>query len=479
MVPLLAFGEVLTSPFISTASLSAMRTRLRHLHCGGGEAVKEEFGMKIGMNLAVAAILVTSVSGVMVACGGGGESPGSESNSGGKGGNGAGGASASNGDGSAANASDGQDIVLIDVPKDQSDTDKAVTDAVDECGYSLVEAEFTPASMLFVIDRSGSMGCNPPPTTLSAACEEMPRQENFAQLTKWEITREALGFAWEGFLSMDPLPYVGVTFFPKDRYCAITDSDPDVLVKQFTANHYHALDGALNAVITQGYTPIVGSMMRAYKYLHTHNELPGNRFVVLLTDGAESCDDPIKPYKEDFLWKVSDANSVGIKTFVLGVPGSEGERRFLSTIAYNGGTASDPNCVYWSNSAGPSDGDCHMDMTLDGMNFASELNKNLEAINSQALSCEFETPAEDGNFDPDKVNVVYSPGDGSAPPDVYRDKETPCSSPEHGGWNYNEDGSMIILCGTICEKVKADPKAKVQIMLGCPTIDEPDAGPIL
>ena len=59
------------------------------------------------------------------------------------------------------------------------------------CKTSTVESKLLPANILFVLDRSASMQCNPPPTTQSAACEQEPMRSRANQPSKWEITTAA------------------------------------------------------------------------------------------------------------------------------------------------------------------------------------------------------------------------------------------------------------------------------------------------
>src|SRR5689334_14195759 len=44
------------------------------------------------------------------------------------------------------------------------------------CASAAVKTELLPTNVLFVLDRSASMLCNPPPTTESAACEDKPER---------------------------------------------------------------------------------------------------------------------------------------------------------------------------------------------------------------------------------------------------------------------------------------------------------------
>jgi hypothetical protein len=292
------------------------------------------------------------------------------------------------------------------------------------------------------------------------------------QPSKWEITRDSLKAAWNGLAATDPLPSVGVMFFNNDDYCGFP-TKPDVEVQGLTDPQYNALALNVDGVTPKGSTPIIGATMSAFAYLWANAaSFTGNKFVVLLTDGAETCDKAASS-KALLIGKAQEAASVGIKTFVLGAPGSELERAFLSQIAFAGGTASSPTCDH--SGAAPEVGDCHMDMTLPGMNFAEELTKNLLAISGEALSCEFVVPTPgpgEPAVDFGKVNVIYTDGEGDTDL-IYRDNSLECSDPANEGWQYADGNTKIILCGAACERVKADNKASVSIQLGCQTQDKP------
>jgi len=194
--------------------------------------------------------------------------------------------------------------------------------------------------------------------------------------------RRVVEDVWKEMQGLDAVPAVGVSFFSTDDQCGLPD-EPVVLVSSLEdSTHLNALVAAMAGVKPKGATPIVGSLMRAYSYLQGSTTIKGNEFVVLLTDGAESCDEDYKP---KLLQKVGDAATLGIKTFVLGVPGSEVERSFLSKIAFAGQTARAPSCNHTSSAADV--GDCHMDMSLPGMVYASELKENLRRMIAVAGLC--------------------------------------------------------------------------------------------
>lgn len=329
------------------------------------------------------------------------------------------------------------------------------------CASTTVTARRAPANVLFIVDRSGSMNCNPPPTTTSQDCEQAPVTADSSKPTKWTITRDALKSA---IGAMPASNSAGLTYFNIDDDCAV-QATPNVPVKSVDAAHVALLSQSLDNITPGGQTPIVGAVTLGYQHLHA-NTFVGRKFLVLITDGQETCA-PLQ--KNDFVAKtVVDAAAVGIRTFVIGAPGSEPSRSFLSQIAFAGQTARVSTCNH--NASPPDLGDCHFDLTNTGLNLATELNKALDAISKEALSCEYELPvAEAGVVDTGRVNVVYTPTTG-APQTVPQDNSKPCASAD--GWQYSTDQQRIVVCGAACARLKADggQLSSVSIQLGCATL---------
>lgn len=333
------------------------------------------------------------------------------------------------------------------------------------CAATTVDAEKTPANILFIVDRSRSMRCAS--TTPTATCEAVPDwpSGNPASPTaKWNITREAL----KSVIAALPSTHsAGITYFntssDPDPECSVSET-PNVPVKPITPDQLTLVNSSLDSSATQpeGLTPIVGAVTLGYRHLHTTPDFTGKKILVLLTDGAETCAPSLQ---EQFVTKtVVDARSVGITTFVIGAPGSEGNRAFLSRIAYNGGSARTPTCNH--DSSPPDQGDCHFDLATAGSDLANQLNAALDTITKQALDCDFEVPTGTGPIDYGKVNVIYTPSDGSGPQTVVQDTKD-CA--QANGWQYSPDRKRITLCGQICETVKADVNGSVSIQLGCVT----------
>ncbi len=333
------------------------------------------------------------------------------------------------------------------------------------CATASATATLIPANLLFVIDRSGSMNCNAPPITSSADCEASATKAQANSPSKWETVRDSLK---QALMTLPPTTGVGVTYFSNDNQCGV-QSQPNVEIAKLDASQLSSLDASLDAVKPNGGTPLVGAVVNAYKRLNPNqypNQPYGNKFVVLITDGEEDCVTSAVP---DLLnTEAPKAIQAYIKTFVVGVPGSEVDRGTLSQLAFNGGTPSSPTCDH-SGSA-PDVGDCHFDMTKQ-TDLSAALGQALAAISGQALSCEFTLPPANGDqsVDPGKVNVQYTPSKGADPVQIAQDPNKPCSGGANG-WQYENGNSKIIVCGAACDTVRS--AYKIDIVLGCSTVIE-------
>jgi hypothetical protein len=203
--------------------------------------------------------------------------------------------------------------------------------------------------------------------------------------------------------------------------------------------------------------------------------LPGNRFVVLITDGqptyAEGCrgtgrtqdaNDPTPIIAE----AGNAAQTSNIRTFVIGSPGSEqlgapgfaDARTWLSKMATSGGTAT-PGC----SDNGPNF--CHFDMTQKP-DFAQALQDTLKLIVGTVVGCSYQIPTPaSGMLAKDKVNVIFTPSSGQAALVPQFGGTGDCTS----GWRYSADGTKIELCPATCDLVQKDTKPQVDVIFGCAT----------
>ncbi|MCC6217838.1 MAG: VWA domain-containing protein [Polyangiaceae bacterium] len=329
------------------------------------------------------------------------------------------------------------------------------------CAKETKTGRRSPANMLFVVDRSGSMNCLPTEdeaTNPTCIASGKPG-------SKWNATKDALNIAFGTLAMQNSDNAAGIVMFPVAGAgdCGVK-VQPDVSLARLDATQVNGLTAFLGTVDPGGSTPIAGSAASAFSHMATQVPRDGNEFIVFLTDGAETC----RPQEIPTLLNqnVPTAASVGIRTFVIGVPGSEQGRRLLSQMAVAGGTARNGGACQHDptqSTDAANVGDCHFDMTQSS-NLAADLTAALEAISGTVLSCEFDVPVPTppATADPDKVNVELN-GAAIAP-----SPSLPCEGGANG-WQYNAGKTKILLCGQACTDAKQS-NATVDIILGCPTI---------
>jgi Mg-chelatase subunit ChlD len=331
----------------------------------------------------------------------------------------------------------------------------------DACAQTVVNGTLKSANLLFVIDRSGSMNCNlPSDGQPTSQCESYPAPIDPNKPTKWQLTKDALEQAIDDLLASGTKLSAGLVVFPRPGTdCAVTQT-PDVPIVALDAQQDSALKTFLDSVSPKGNTPLAGATILSYAHLYDELSsgalsLDSNTFVVLLTDGYETCktDEIDKLINQD----VPNALSINIRTFVIGVPGSENGRALLSQVAWQGGTAKSTTCTH---DPTPVDvGDCHFDMTMSS-NFGPDLQAALAQISGTVLSCEIDVPPPPAGkqINPADVTVTV---DGQTVPE---DDSKPCNAGAEG-WQFSADKSKIYLCGTACDTAKT--AKEISLDLGC------------
>jgi len=368
------------------------------------------------------------------------------------------------------------------------------------------EGENLPAVLQLVVDVSRSMLDPAPGGGIG---------EN-----RWTVTRDALSLALE---SLPGSAAVGILYYPNrsvtlvnppvarplEECVAVDKIVPIAELGEGDSTHRADLDTSLMTAQVDGYTPTHD----AYKYALEQSLVPyqaagDQKFMLLITDGAptmaESClSEPTPPPCADgceldpagcsacacpvgcfgdacppgcingnvvldvdtqpIIDSVTAAKAQGIRTFIIGSPGSEvgsdgmDKRPWLSKAAIEGGTAQ-ANCV----EAGPNF--CHMDMTQEE-DFSTALTEGLAAVAGQVVdTCSFVVPEppEGKTLDPADTNLIAVWGDGTASA-FLRDAEGACDT----GWNFNDTMTQIDLCPATCDRLKQSAGATVQLSFGC------------
>ena len=342
-----------------------------------------------------------------------------------------------------------------------------------KCDARSFKADELPTNILFVLDRSGSMACNPPPVQSVASCNMTPIAADPKLPSRWEITVNALKGVFEKLKSTHAS--AGLSFFSVDNACGV-NSTPSVGLHPVSKPQFDALNAAMRGVSPRGGTPIVGAVVLAYSHLHEEAKAQGKRFVVLLTDGEESCGfagkeenaaDLAAARKHLLEVEVQKARAANIRTFVIGAPGSERARGFLSELAFAGGTARLPSCKHGTPDS--DQGDCHYDLT-QGADFGKVLETALSEISGHALTCEFPTPDGMSRM----INVQYT-ASGNAKPLCLPFDQRACEGGADGFQfakraDGTDDLSRVVLCGAACERVRHDSGGSVDVVLGCDSV---------
>lgn len=419
----------------------------------GGRLLGRALGLLVGCGV---------IAAVAAACGDGGKDDG---NDGEVSGNGTGGGGIIlDPDGGLVGQHDGGTVDLTPEQVEQIETSA--------CAGWAGEGELLPAVLQLVVDVSGSMDDNAPGTRDS----------------KWEVTHSALE---EAIAALGPDTAVGILLYPNvpfntgesweprpiDSCVAIDELLPIDLLGDANAAHRGDVLDVMDRAIVGGGTPTHD----AFEYALEEGLLPYvtdlQRFMLLITDGqptyskdclgdgmAEHAVDP-QPIV-DVVQRAHDDH--GIRTFVIGSPGSEsasetGEdmRGWLSEAAELGGTAA-PDCQV----DGPNY--CHMDMT-EAPDFSQALREGLSQVIGEIGQCTYALPVPpDGQvLDLQAVNLILHTSAGSKL--VLPDNQGDCTE----GWQFDADNN-VVLCSTTCAEVEGDAVARVQLLFGCTSGEIPE-----
>jgi hypothetical protein len=325
-----------------------------------------------------------------------------------------------------------------------------VIDPNSACAKGTASANLAGVNMFVMFDRSSSMN------------EEAVRNGP----TRWELTSTALS----GFFASPSAGGLNLAlrFFPHDlpatgcnqQGCdAAACAMPLVGLGSLSAQaapadaQEKALLDAIQASapgMSGAGTPIYAALGGALQWAHAqHLKTPSeNNVVVLVTDGqANGCDTNIGHIAK----LASDALAAdGTLTYAIGLTGSE--KADMDRIAMAGGTTKGI-------------------FVTDGANTTQDLLDALGNIRGAILDCDFPMPQPKPGVtvEPSLINVNLTPSSGTLSTLPQVSGEANCMA--NAGWYYDNPGAptRIILCKSTCDSVTADPKASLEILLGCPT----------
>jgi hypothetical protein len=340
-------------------------------------------------------------------------------------------------------------------------------DMLGACGATSVLADLRKVNMLVVLDKSGSM------TDVPSGFET----------DKWSAVKTAVGEALSGVaadvsLGLLMYPYSRVTEIPlvcRSGCCEVPEGGDAVNVDIDAGQRsLPKILSALEATSPGGGTPTAAALARADEYFTTGlgAELKGNNYVLLATDGGPNCNaesvcsadkcttnldgqcdsgNCCQGLGEGCLddagvrEQITALRGHGVRTFVVGIPGTEQYGSYLDEFAIAGGLPSSDDfpSYYAVSAAGGARGlvevfteittqlvrSCRIPLTSDP--------PRLTEVNL-AVDCEVVAPESD---------------DGS-------------------GWELDADANPmeVVIKGPLCDRVQGEGVERIDVVYGCPTI---------
>ena len=273
-----------------------------------------------------------------------------------------------------------------------------------------VEKPKAPATVLIVMDRSGSM-----------------------EGAKWEQAKAAVGKVLDAH---GPYINFGLLVFPakKSSSCVL----PGVADVPFALNNGPTIVDTMGATGTGGDTP-TGGALQAASQIFLQAKPAGDRVVVVATDGEPNCaidcgkcgcalgcdflcfnEDTCA--EDEVFAAVSALAAQDVKTYVIGIEGSGGAKKVLNKMAELGGTALPGDPAYF------------------------------EANNGDDLAAALDTIA--GSVGSCSANLQIPPGTAFVVVEINGEKLL--KDPTHtDGWDLLE-GDVMQLYGSACESASAE-----------------------
>jgi hypothetical protein len=283
------------------------------------------------------------------------------------------------------------------------------TDGHCGCDGVRFQAEPIVPNLMIVLDRSDSM--NDP---------------GGGGDSKWTIAKAALNQILDDH---GPSVNFGLDMFASNNSCAAGNVNVDV-----GAGTSSTISNTIQSSNAASGTPIRATMsaLRNYSGLKDHNH---PNYVLLITDGEESCDiwnDPSTPVQQ------LRQQTPTVKTFVVGF-GSGVSASQLNDMATKGGTARPGSPKYYQ------------------ANDATQLSNALDAILGTVLSCTYTLDQV-----PEDLSELY----------VYQDDAPIGQDTTHAnGWDYDEQTGELTFYGAACDALESGGVTDLAIVYGCPNPD--------
>ncbi len=350
-------------------------------------------------------------------------------------------------------------------------------EALAGCGWTTNTARLKTPNLLFVIDKSGSMG------------QPIDASDPDSQ-DKWSGLIEALDAALE---TVDPDMGFGLIMYPHDLdnqipsscndiavCCTVPEGESAIVVEMTKGRQgVRQVTGALDAVAPGGGTPTAEALERAKDYYLNGPgaKLAGEKYVVLATDGGPNCNTRISCNAETCTTNIEDPGlsgnlcsnapeacvddaavqiqiqalaAAGIKTFVIGIPGTESYAEFLNQFAIDGGAPSPAGSA-----------DYYAVEANEGVRGLTRVFRDISTQLVQTCDIPLEADPQQQN----KVNVAI---DCELVPHLGVDGD----GNEVENWNitYDTEPGVLHLEGETCDRILDTGAKQVDVVMGCPPI---------
>ncbi len=288
-----------------------------------------------------------------------------------------------------------------------------------------LDVELVAASIMLVMDRSGSMvGAN------------------------WDAAKGAIEAV---ATPLAPSTRIGLQLYPESVMCTI--SDAPIVAMDF--NQSGAIMEALEVEGVGGSTPMAKGLRNARDAIFG-DPAPGNKIVILTADGKPSdtcmedctgcdctyvdtctfCSDLIGCMESEITSLVEELAAVNVPTYVVGFPGSGDAKDLLNELATLGGTALDGETKYYDTTG------------------EADLLEALEAITANLDTCGTTIEV------PDHYDFIMVTLDGEP---LVRDET------HSDGWDLLEDGTLQFY-GSACLAASA-PGVELKVSFICKFVE--------
>ena len=294
----------------------------------------------------------------------------------------------------------------------------------DACINAVLAWHVAPGSVVVVFDQSDSM------------TQPFDPADGGTAGPKWKVATDAVA---AGFASTVSELSMGAIFFPTKatgNVCSTVDpigTPPQIPLEPGASfvSDFQAHFSAPGWTTILG-TPTVAALTNTEAVLPEPSPSPGPRTVVLVTDGAPTCDTK----QADVVAPVASMAARGIKTYVLGLPGSTAVVSFLNAVAAAGGTGV---------ASTPADPSAFEDAV-----------SQIAASSFDPCTLVVNPPAAD----PAQVHLVVTDASNPGGAEVPR-------GDAGDAWMISADGATVTLLGDVCTKEKAGAYTSLLLASGC------------